>query len=154
MLLLGPIFLLCGAAASLLFDLFLVVLFFPIIFNNYEMYLFDSQNFDLSANFNQAYLDVTSHYGITNMLAHSAFFVFFLIVLLRKPSLQGLGLLVLFYTLTIGLKLFFFVSIFGSTAFYYLPTVTLLLSTIGFVVYFADLLLRRMKAPAPLLKRT
>ena len=131
----GGIFaLFCSAAASLFFDISLMVKFFPQIFTNYEMYLFDSEHFDMKKNFSQASLDIISHYSIANMTSHSLILVVLLVMLLKNPTFKKWGLISLYFFLTIGSKLFFFYSIFGGNAYFYLPSLTLLVGLVGFLM--------------------
>jgi len=139
----GICLLTCSAAASLFFDLNLISLFFPQIFTRYEMYLFDSEHFNLSQDFQQSYLDVISHYSLANMLSHSTIFALLIFILVRKMNLMTLTLISIFFLLTLGTKMFFATWIFGPSSYSYLPIITLSFGILGFLVIFIQQIVKK-----------
>lgn len=140
----GLSLLICSAAASLFFDLTLIVQFFPGIFTRYEMFLFDSTHFDLGKDFPQSFLDVSSHYSLANMFSHSTIFIFLLFILSKKSNLQMLSLFSLYFLLTLGSKMFFASWIFGIQSYFFSPAITLLCGSIGFTLLFMQLIVKKV----------
>ena len=136
----------CSAAASLFFDLLTLVSFFPGTFTNYELYIFDHENFFPEKNLSQAYLDVTSHYSIANMLTHSVIFFLLIYFLLRLPSFKSWGIIFAYFLLALGTKMFFFISLFNFQKLYYLPFATLFLGGLGFTGVLIHLLLIKARS--------
>ena len=132
-----------GGALSFVFDAIYLLQIWPQVFTHYELYLFDMEQGKNIAPGTWAEIainDLFFHFGIANMIFHSAVFMILAILWRKQKNLKTLSVLFLIFIYAFATKAFYYSITVDNARMLALLYGSVLISSVGLLLWTRDVI--------------